>query len=301
MAIECLKEYGICTEHTDSMAMAWFDGKIQAIGGAVQAVTASNLHQVYDTSGNLLYRYTAPFTADSEMLVSYVKSGKLVVLGQLNQQEIWEFDPTIAGYTSSSWTQITSDFTPDIGVRKMAVGGDLSGWFYILGGWEGTDVYRTQDFVNWTFVDNLPAAINRVSGPGFCVHDGHIYMAGGATRLASPYGLTEFYAAERLGHLYKFDGTTFTAITTSAANFGHIWGDLVSDGTNLWYAKGYLVNTNERGLLKSTDDGANWSAVTPLNDGLCWFVESHRRGALSTSGAGYYFGGNFVNDAWKVS
>lgn len=301
MGLQCLQEYGVCTEHTDSMAMAYFDGKIHAFGGAVQAVTASNLHQAYDTSGNLISRYSAPFTADAEMLVSYIKSGKLVVVGQVSQQEIWEFDPTVAGYASGSWTQITSDFTASIGGRLAAWGADIGGEFFIGGGFNGTDVYKTSNFTSFTSVGSLPAAISRISACGFCVHKGVLHVVGGATRLGSPYGKTEFYAAERLGHHYTFDGSSWTLVETDATKFGHIWGDLVSDGTTLWYAKGYKVNTNERGLLRSDDDGATWSEVSPLNDDLCWFVESHRRGFLSTSGAAYFFGGNFVNDAWKLT
>lgn len=302
MGIQCLREYGVCTEHTDSMGIAYFDSKLHAFGGAVQAVTASNLHQVWDTGGTLLHRYAAPFTADAEMLVSYVKSGKLVVLGGNLQQQIWEFDPTIAGYASGSWTQITSNFVPSIGARVMSWGADLAGWFYIGGGFNGTDVYKTQNFTSWTLVGSLPAAINRISACGSCVHGGVVHLIGGATRLASPYGVTEFYAAERLGHHYTFDGTSFSLVETDVTKFGHIWGDLASDGTNLWYSRGFrAIGGNERGLLKSTDNGATWSAVTPLNDGLRWFNESHRRGALSTASGAYFVGGNFVNDMWIMT
>lgn len=301
MGIECLLEYGACIEHTDSITMADFDGMLQGFGGAVQATAESNLHQAWSkTTGERLHRYATPFTPSSEQLISTIKTGKLVLIGSVDASDIWEFDPTIAGYASGSWSQLDSNYQTEIGNRSMAWGGDIGGWFYIGGGWGGTDVYKTQNFTSWTLVGSLPSAISRISGCGCCAHDGLIHLIGGATRIASPYGLTEFLAAERLGHHYTFDGSTFTLVETDAAKFGHIWGDLASDGTNLWYARGYKVS-NERGLLKSTDDGATFSEATPLNDGLRWFNESHRRGALSTSGAAYFVGGNFMNDIWKMS
>ena len=302
MGIECVLEYGACVEHTDSIAMADFDGMLHGFGGAVQATTESNLHQAWSkTTGKRLYRYAAPFTASSEQLISTIKTGKLVLIGSVDASDIWEFDPTIAGYASGSWSQLDSNYQTEIGVRTMAAGFDLGGWFYILGGWGGTDCYKTQDFLNWTLVGSLPSAISRISGCGWCVHKGVAHLIGGSTRLASPYGLTEFYAAETLGHHYTFDGSTFTFVETDDAKFGTTWCDLASDGTNLWLAKGYNGSGNVRGLLKSTDDGATWSEVSPLNDGLCWFNESHRRGALSTNGAAYFVGGNFANDIWKMT
>lgn len=69
----------------------------------------------------------------------------------------------------------------------------------------------------------------------------------------------------------------------------------------MWLSRGFKTSNNDRGLQKSTDGGATWSDVTPLNDGMRRFVESHRRGALSTPGGAYFIGGNFVNDMWKMS
>lgn len=307
MAISCIKEYGICDEHTDSIALviSSIDGteRIHGFGGAPQAAAVgTNFHHVWNKDGSLFTRYAAPFPADSEMLVSLVKSGKIVAMGSINSQEVWEFDYSIAGYTSASWSKIGTTYTAAIGVRAMAAYCDLGGWFYVVGGWGGTNVVRTQDFVTWSTVVALPSAIDRISGCGFAVHGGVLHLIGGATRIASPYDINAFYAAEQLGHHYTFNGTSFSLVETDATKFGHIWGDLASDGTNLWYSRGFrTVGGNERGLLKSTDEGSTFTTFSPLNDGMRWFVESHRRGALSTSGGAYFIGGNFVNDMWKMT
>jgi len=302
--MSCLLEHKACVEHTDSIAMVDFNGMIQGVGGAIGTNDESSWHQGWSkTTGGRLFRYQAPFPISSEMLVSKVKSGKIVAIGSVDSAAIWEFDPTIAGYTAESWSEITSDFTPQIGSRRMAWGADIGDWFYIGGGWTGTDVYKTQNFTSWTLVGSLPAALVRISACAWCVHGGVIHLIGGATRLASPYGNDEYQNAERLGHHYTFDGTSFTLIGTDAAKFGSIWCDLASDGINLWFVGGYPPSSgrNKRYPYKSTDSGATWTQITEINDGMCWFSEAHRRGALSTSGAAYFIGGSYVNDVWKMA
>lgn len=301
----CLLEHKACVEHTDSIAMVDFDDMLQGFGGAVGTVDESNWHQGWSkTTGQRLFRYAAPFTSSSEMLVSKVKTGKIVVIGSVDSAEVWEFDPTIDGYTEDSWTQISSDVTSDVGGhRRMAFGADLDGWFYLGGGWNGTDVWKTQDFSSWTLVGSLPTEIVRISACASFVHGGVIHLIGGATRLASPYGNDEYQAAERLGHHYTFDGSNYTLIETDAVKFGSIWCDAASDGTNIWFVGGYPSGSgrNKRYPYKSSDDGATWIQITEINDGLKWFVEAHRRGALSTEGAAFFVGGSYVNDVWMMS
>ena len=48
-------------EWGDSLALAYYDGKIHAVGQARNAIYPSNQHYVFDTSGNKLYQITAPF------------------------------------------------------------------------------------------------------------------------------------------------------------------------------------------------------------------------------------------------
>jgi len=116
--LTCIKEAGLMPEWGDSLGMIYFDGKIHACAQARRAVYLSKLHYTFDINGNIIDTITAPFDARAEVNISTL-GGKITVIGgsATGLVDIWQFDPTIAGYTASSWTQIDSNFVPKIGNR----------------------------------------------------------------------------------------------------------------------------------------------------------------------------------------
>lgn len=308
-SVTCIKNTGLLTtlaglpRWADSLAGVYFDGSIQVIGRAVNGLAGSKLHQRFNTSGVSLSLYDGPYTGTNEANLSLIKSGKLVCVGGTVSFEIWEFDPLVAGYASGSWSQITADFTPSIGQRKMAFSFDLGGWFYIGGGWGRTNMYKTQDFLNWTLVGSLPANISKLSGCAFFTHKGKGYVIGGSDNMVTEDS-AGFYAGNKSGYVYSFDpGTdTWTLITTDAVNFGTVWIDGQSDGTNIYVSGGLDVaaGLNVRKLLYSTDDGATWASISPI-DGLEIYAERHRAAMVNVSGTVYILAGFGCNDMWKIN
>lgn len=314
MAFGVVKEFGMMDEWGDALGPAYFDGKLHSVGQAKQANVPTALHYVWDTAGNRLHKYTPPFTNESEMICSKVVSGKLVAIGGTNASEIWQFDPTVAGYTSASWSVINSNFIAAIGERPMSQGADAGGWFYIFGGRNNSTVYKTQNFTSWTLVGNLPANLTRWCA-GACVsHGGKIYLIGGATNLASPYSNTEMQLAEVKGYVYEFNptGDTYTLVLTDQVKFGQIWCDAGSDGTKIWLCQGLVSATqaatyvtppragNQRGLWYSSNAGATWTSQA-VTDGTATLFERHRTGIAGTGSVAYLYCGNSANDLWRLT
>lgn len=309
-SLQCIKPTGLLTTLTglprwaDSLAAVEFGGNIHLVGRAVNAVFGSKLHQVFDINGNSVALYEGPFTGTNEANLSLIKSGKIVCVGGTTSNEIWEFDTT-AGYASGSWTQLSADFSGAIGQRKMAFSFDLNGWFYIGGGWGGDTLYKTQNFTSWTLVHTLPNAIKKLSGCAFFTHNGKGYCIGGADNMATNDS-TGFYAAANSGYVYRFDPAddSWTLVTTSTANFGTVWIDGVSDGTNIYVNKGMNSSTfvNQRGLLYSSDDGVTWNTIDPSDTvlGVEVLAERHRAAMVLVAGAVYIIAGYGCNDMWKI-
>lgn len=279
VAIRCIKNKGVLPLWTDSIAVCWYAGQLHFIGGAVNALNGSKLHYIYNFDGTTLTltnTITGPFTGTNEATISLL-NGKLTLIGGTTSNEIWDYDPSRAGKTASSWIQKDADLTLSIGGRKMAAGIDLGTYHYQIGGWGNQTVYKTQNFTAWTLVGNTPANIPKWAGGGFCAHKGKGYLVGGAKNVAAD-GSDYLQDAQLGGYVYCLDpaGDTWTLVSTDDKH-KTVWCDIGSDGTNLWMKQGKLPSTdkNLRGLYKSTDDGATWSSVS-VHSGTDTLFETHR-------------------------
>jgi len=308
-------EHGVLPEWGDSLGQIYFDGKIQAAGQARRAIYNSNKHYVFTLSGQILHDIDMPSGAGTraESNTSNL-GGKFTVLGGIGNQDIWQFDPAIAGYTAGSWTQLVSDFKPNIGRREMAWGATVGSWFYIGGGWNNNTVYKTQNFTTWTLVGNLPTNIARVCACACCVFQGKIYVIGGATNVTDE-SVAGTYAGDVDGYVYSLDPATdtWTLVTQDKERFGQMWIDAAANSTAIYVSKGYIsssqilsysggsnaVYNNNRGLMRSTD-GSTWTDMG-LTDGLKFFYESHRRMMVTVGEDIYTIAGFAVNDMWKIS
>lgn len=309
--LQCIQPTGMCKtltglpRWTDSLASVSFGGYIHLIGGAVNAVYGSKLHQVFDTSGNVIARYEGPFTGTNEANLSLIKTDKIVLVGGTVANEVWEVAPA-SGYVSGSWTQLSADFSGDIGTRQMAFSFDLNGWFYIGGGWGRDTMYKTQNFTSWTLVGDLPNNIKKLSACAFFTHKGKGYCIGGSDNMATNDS-AGFYAGNKSGYVYCFDPSddSWTLVTTNTGHFGTIWIDGCSDGTNMYVIKGQDTTTvkNVRGCLYSADDGATWSSIDLVDTvlGIEVLAERHRAAMVVVGGVPYILGGYGCNDMWKIT
>lgn len=317
MGITFIKQNKVFPEWCDSAAMIHFDGYVHAMGQARNAIFPSKMHYVFmDVAPyTRLYEITAPFEADAEMLVSRILPGKLAVIsGTSNTGKVWVFDPAIAGYTAGSWYLHASNVLADTGPRVMAIGADANGEFFTMGGLGNNTIYKTSDLTNWSFVRNLPANMTGISAAASCEHKGKIITAGGATHIASPYSSVELYEGNVDGYVHSFNpaDNSITEVLRSQSLWGQIWTDMVSDGTNLFGSRGYISSSqitnfyggvstatskyqNNRGILKSTDDGATWNYMS-LMDGLKFLFERHRAPMVRVRNEAHLFAGFGAND-----
>jgi len=316
--LTCIKEAGLMPEWGDSLGMIYFDGKIHACAQARRAVYLSKLHYTFDINGNIIDTITAPFDARAEVNISTL-GGKITVIGgsATGLVDIWQFDPTIAGYTASSWTQIDSNFVPKIGNRVFAGHGTVNGWFYIFGGVDNNTVYKTQNFTSWTLVGNLPTNIARVCASACFTFQNKIWVIGGATNVTNndASGSGGLFSGNVDGYVYTLDPATdtWTLVHQDKELFGTFWLDGAANSTAMYVSKGYMSSTqlatysggssarqgNNRGLLRSTD-GVNWTSIS-LTSGNAFFYESHRRGFLNVGEDIYSLGGFSANDMWKIT
>lgn len=312
-----LMDYNGIPQFGDALGMAYMYGYIHCVSQAREAIFPSSTHYVFDLSGNVIHKYTAPFSPRGEANISTL-GGKITILGGANAtQDIWQFDPTIAGYTAASWTQLDTNFEPEIGRRFYAAGADGNGWFYIFGGANNNTVYKTQNFTSWTLVGNLPSPITRLCNCACFPFQGKIWLVGGVSNVTIEGRLAagSIDAGDVDGYVYSFDPTTdtFTQVHQDKALFGSFWIDGAANSTAMYVSRGFISTAqlatyapgsdarffNNRGLLRSTD-GLNWTSM-PLIDGKAFFYESHRRGMIKAGESVFSLGGNAANDMWKIT
>lgn len=309
----CIKESLALSYWFDSGSAVYYDNYIHIIGSADRAVYPTSMHLVLDKFGNIIYNITAPFIANSELNLSLL-NGKIYAIGGTNGISVWVFDPTVSGYAAGSWSEVNADFTAAIGERKMAWGTDYNGWFYIGGGWSGTNVYKTQNFTSWTFCANLPSQINKLSGCGCCVFNNKIYIIGGGANQATN-DFTGFYESEVNGYVYSFDPltNTFNQVYQNQEHFGQTWLDAVSNNKYMYVIKGYIypasisaqypggtnaVPTNNRGVLRS-EDGVTWESLD-LQYGHMFLSERHRASVVNVGDIPYIIAGFGSKDVWTI-
>jgi hypothetical protein len=315
ISIECIKEKRILPKWFDSATAGYYDGYIHLVGQAEYATVLKNTHYVFDLNGNIVHSLlSAPFGNRGEGLVSYL-NGKMYQVGSTTIDDVWSFDPSIAGYTNASWQWVNTNFVPQIGRRVMAGGCDANGWFYIFGGWNNNTVYKTQDFVNWTSLGNLPSNINRLSSAGYCFFNNKIYVVGGVSNVTA-FNTSAFYNGNVDGYVYTLDPATgtWTQIHQDKVKFGCCWGNLQTDGTYLYWVRGYvstaqaatfnpgdgiIADYNQRGVYASLD-GITWTNVSLYaQNNLGFLFERHATPNTRVGNAAYFIGGFAANDMWK--
>lgn len=312
----CIKPNNLITYWADSMSCVYYDGYIHAIGSADRAIYPTKNHYVFDTHGNLIHMINAPWaSAKSEINLSKINGKIYTVGGTINNNEIWSFDPSVAGYTASSWVLVNDSAVSSIGNRYMAWSGDVNGWFYIGGGYgggaENNKVYKTQNFTNWTHCATLPTDILKISACGSTVFNNKIYLIGGATNFPTD-DVNGLYASEVKGYVYVFDpaNNSFTKLLEDQNKFGYIWIDAISIDNYIYVSKGFVSTAqgsshspvlnqgNKRGMLRSSD-GITWSEIN-LRYGDYYFYERHRPGVVNVLNTPYFLGGFSSNDMWKI-
>jgi hypothetical protein len=313
-ALTNLREWNLFPKWVDSISLirSTTDGLLHAVGGAVDALGGSNKHYVFDNAGNVLYNITGPFTPTNEAGLSNVLTGKLALIGGTTSNEIWYFDPSISGYTAGSWQNITFNMDGDIGTRTMAAmidGGN--GWFYVFGGFDQSTIQKTQDFVSWTLVGNLPAPIDKLSACAYCFFNSKIWLIGG---MADVVGV-DLYNGTLNPFVYTFDPATdaFVQVHSDIIRFGNIWCDAAATDTHIYLSKGFIPpeqipvsgnptaqRGNQRGFMRSTD-GITWEDIT-LEDGVKTYFERHRNGIVKLySTEVLMIAGYNANGVWKYA
>jgi len=323
--LRCALKTGVFPNWLDSATGVDFNGQIHLMGAAIGAITPSNKHYVYSYARQRLVAIDAPWGPRAEVNVSLLDDKMTIVGNSGHTQDVWQFDPAIAGNAAGSWTQLSSSHVAEIGNRYNSTGCDGgNGWFYLFGGWGNNTVVRTQTFLDgdWEEVATFPAGIGQLNSNGCCLHSGLIYLIGGSSNMPTN-DEAGFYGSEINGHVYTFNPTTyaFTLVTTDKQKFGQMWIDACSDGTNLFVSKGYISESqyaayssppagvrtlNNRGFFVSTDNGANWSSMANEGaklaciDDLESYAERHRASLFLANGEVNAVAGYGTNDWWRV-
>lgn len=314
MSLTCIKQSKLMDQWGDSLGCAFYDGNIHVVGQAVSAIHSSSLHYIFDVAGNRIAKFEAPYGTRAEACISTI-NGLLTAIGGTTQTDIWQFNPAIAGNTAGSWYLINPNFAPAIGSRIMACSADVDGWCYIIGGWDRNTVYKTQDFLNWTLVCTLPAALHRVSAFGCCVFNGLIWIIGGGTNMPDGGTGVQFYQSDVNGGVYALDPAdgSVTEMLIDQERFGNVWLDVTATDDFIYVNKGYIDSQqldqyppdsqaragNNRGLMRSPN-GIDWEDMG-TTDGLAFLFERHRAGAVSHDNIAYYLAGFNANDMWKIT
>lgn len=311
-----IKEWNALPIWTDSISVIrWTDGFIHGIGGAIHANLASGTHYVFDDNGNIIHEIPNAVTPVGEQIVSTVISGKIVAgLGSITgSQEVFVFDPSIAGYTAASWS-LLGDVESAIGKRTNGVGFDYNGWFYLVGGGRQDNWVKTQDFVTWTVVGTLPTNMKKIAGPGCCVKGTKAYYVGGSTNMPNTGDFSvDYLNGDFDGRIWEIDmpSETITEIGQDIPKFGQVWLDMAATDNAIYTSCGYVSATNApgqgladaqniRGFYRSTDGGSSWTAINlqASNEARSVYYEKHRTSMVKISAtklfAGFGFQGNKV-------
>lgn len=315
ISVQCIRQANLLPEWFDSATAGYYDGYIHLVGQATKAVIPTNTHYVLDLNGEVVHFLTPPIGDRAEGLVSHL-NGKMYQVGGIAKDDVWCFDPSKAGYSNSSWQMTNPNFSTLIGRRVMAGGCDANGWFYIFGGWDNNTVWKTQDFVDWIYVGELPPDLNRLSSAGCCLFQGKIWVVGGVSNVMG-INTESFYNGTVEGHVYTLDPTTdkWTKIHRDKVKFGCCWGNLQTDGTCLYWVRGFVssaqaatfdsedgivANYNQRGVYASMD-GIKWTEVSLYaENNLGFLFERHATAHVRVGNAVYFLGGFAANDMWKL-
>jgi hypothetical protein len=315
ISVRCIKQANLLPDWFDGATAGFYDGYIHLVGQAAKAVTPRNTHYVLDSNGEVVHALTPPFGGRAEGLVSHL-NGKMYQVGGIAIDDVWSFDPSIAGYTNESWRRVNPDFSSRIGRRVMAGGCDANGWFYIFGGWDNNTVWKTRDFIEWTFVGELPSEIIRLSSAGCCLFQGKIWVVGGVSDVKG-FETDRLYSGKVDGYVYTLDPVTdgWTQVHRDKVRFGCCWGNLGTDGTLLYWIRGYVSREqaatfdpgdgivphyNQRGVYASAD-GVTWSDVSLYaENNLGFLFERHATAHVRVGNAAFFMGGFGANDMWRL-
>ncbi len=311
----CMKQWGFLgPDWYDSVSgILGNDGFIHLIGSAHFAIAATNDHWVLDPSDlSIVHHISAPWNPIGETGLSKLLGGnKIVRCGGAGGTafDAWLFDPSVAGYTAGSWSEIIDDASSQTGDRRMAAHVDFGTEHFIFGGWNNDTYCKTSDFLTYTTLGTLPTNIKRISGCAYGEFGGKIRLIGGSTEMATG-GPTEFLSGRFRGGNWSYTPGTNTFTQESAdsiPNFGTCWCDFGKTASQFYVGRGYNSplsadfipeDGNKRGVLISTD-GVTFTEMSPLLDGRKAFYERHRASYVQLDANRLLMAGGFAaNGAW---
>lgn len=195
--------------------------------------------------------------------------GKLHLIGGWNPAEFGATNDS----TNEHWVNATPDDPTgwtqlaDAAFDPVHVFGCVSkdGFIWKFGNdlnYPGKTSYKYNEAGGWTLVS---AEMTGDWGDRYvaatCLHKGYFYAAGGIDTLPGPTYITNV--------IRSTDCVDWEIVGTLPAG-DYLGSILVSDGANLYFwGGGTYLSTGQSSVLKSTDDGANWSNIATLPVGMC--------------------------------
>jgi N-acetylneuraminic acid mutarotase len=223
-----------------------------------------------------------------------VLNNKLYVWGGDGNTDVWYYD-AVTNPATPTWTQVTTDWGPDLGVRNQFVSCIHNGYIYVGLGEdkEHSNFYRSQDGLNWTLVgdsllfDDLMgrgrASMKSLNGALYIVGGGQFKGGGSPHKLYS----TVWRSTD--------EGVTWKKMVTKNDRLKTLWGNLaVMDGYMFFIRGSNEIGANTKGILYSSD-GFTWKE---LNYAI------FPRHATSVWGEGnkiYIAAGNLHNDTYTIT
>jgi hypothetical protein len=190
-----------------------------------------------------------------------------------------------------TWTEVTASAGWSARFAQMAWA--YNGALYVAGGqtvlndpttalqdvWKSTDGGAT-----WTQLSDAPWA-KRGFAFGGPVMGGYAWLCGGGTYHTTPSSRTYY------NDCWKFDGTTWTSVTSSAAWDAREYQQVIALDGNLWVLNGYNTSVGNHNDAWWSPDGSTWTQYR-------WptWPASHADGMIAKDHAIWFAGGNHLTD-----
>lgn len=286
----------VTTYARDGSKLEFFEGGFHLLGGwsiFETPVTNSHHYVSYDSCRTWVQLADAPWSR-RHAFGSGVHGGKL---------RIWGGDGSFAYFVKDGWSyDSTSGWTLDFndwggpGGRNVYTTVVHKQWCYILGGLGDLDsansTWRTEDFLNWTKVADLPAGnLDNLESAALVSFGGDMYLIGGGRFLVGVGDSTHWVNDT----VFKStdDGVTWVPITTTGGT-GSIWPNACVTSDRIWFIQGTGRNAIHKKGVKWSYDGITWTdfyqSVEPR----------HASGFNSVGDDVFIVTGNLFNDAWRI-
>lgn len=291
----------------DGLGLQSYNGRLKQFGGWNPAAFGTSTNEQYDSIDDGV-TYTqianAPWSVRHLMGQGIINNSyftnRIIICGgdDFNGvlKDVWTFDDV------NGWLQITADWGVGVGQRVVFASCVHQGWLYIAGGQDvvnsptptmKTDVWKTEDGINFVFVANLP--MSHFSA-GQIISDGTgIVFLGGARYLPT---VSDNYNST----VYRLNTTTniFTATGTLPVDMISLYPNCSYYKDRIFFQSGYsAVNPtaniygNVKGMHWSDDLGTTWTEVLSAEAAHASALVIHNDELHSLSG-------NYNNRSWKT-